>query len=30
MIALRYLQGICQEDDIVLLHDAVRPLVTER
>ena len=30
MIALRYLQGICQEDDIVLLHDAVRPLVTEK
>lgn len=29
MIALRYLQTICQEDDIVLLHDAVRPLITE-
>ena len=30
MIALRYLQTICKEDDIVLLHDAVRPLVTEK
>ena len=29
MIALRYLETICKEDDIVLLHDAVRPLITE-
>ena len=30
MIALRYLETFCKEDDIVLLHDAVRPLVTEK
>lgn len=30
MIALRYLQTFCKDDDIVLLHDAVRPLVTEK
>ncbi|MCI8326333.1 MAG: 2-C-methyl-D-erythritol 4-phosphate cytidylyltransferase [Lachnospiraceae bacterium] len=30
MKALNYLKGICQDDDIVLLHDAVRPLVTNK
>ena len=28
MIALKYLKGICQDDDIVLLHDAVRPIIS--
>ena len=30
MIALNYLNTFCKEDDIVLLHDAVRPLITEK
>lgn len=30
MIALNYLKEICKEDDIVMLHDAVRPLITEK
>lgn len=30
MNALRYLKDICKDDDIVILHDAVRPLVTEK
>lgn len=29
MIALRYLQTFCSDDDIILLHDAVRPLITQ-
>ena len=28
MIALEYLKQTCQDDDIILLHDAVRPLIT--
>ncbi len=28
--ALRALQGICKDDDIVLMHDAVRPLITQK
>lgn len=30
MKALNYLKGICKEDDIVMLHDAVRPLITDK
>lgn len=30
MIALHYLETMCKADDIVLLHDAVRPLITEK
>ena len=30
MNALRYLEQSCNADDIVLLHDAVRPLITEK
>lgn len=30
MIALRYLETICKDDDIVILHDAVRPLITQK
>lgn len=30
MKALNYLKTWCNEDDIVMLHDAVRPLVTEK
>lgn len=30
MKALNYLKDICREDDIVILHDAVRPLVTSK
>ena len=30
MLALRFLKTICKDDDIVLLHDAVRPLITEK
>lgn len=30
MRALRYLKTYCNDDDIILLHDAVRPLVTEK
>ena len=29
MVALNYLAGICKKDDIVLLHDAVRPLISK-
>lgn len=28
--ALQALQGVCREDDIVLMHDAVRPLITAK
>lgn len=28
--ALRSLKEICKEDDIIIMHDAVRPLVTEK
>ena len=30
MHALEYMKSYCQDDDIVLLHDAVRPLITEQ
>lgn len=30
MNALNYLAGFCKPDDIVILHDAVRPLITEK
>ena len=30
MKALNYLKEICKDDDIVMLHDAVRPLITEK
>lgn len=30
MIALNYLKEICKDDDIIMLHDAVRPLITEK
>lgn len=28
--ALRALQGVCREDDVILMHDAVRPLITQK
>lgn len=30
MKALNYLKEICKDDDIIMLHDAVRPLITEK
>jgi len=30
MNALRYLEPLCKGDDIVILHDAVRPLINEK
>lgn len=30
LFALHALQDVCKEDDIVLMHDAVRPLITHR
>ncbi len=30
MNALNYLKTFCKDDDIILLHDAVRPLVTQK
>ena len=30
MKALEYLKGICKPKDIILLHDAVRPIITEK
>jgi 2-C-methyl-D-erythritol 4-phosphate cytidylyltransferase len=30
MNALNYLNGYCKADDIILLHDAVRPMITEK
>lgn len=30
MNALNYLKDICSEDDIIIIHDAVRPLITEK
>lgn len=30
MKALNYLKEVCKDDDIIMLHDAVRPLITEK
>lgn len=30
MKALNYLNTVCKEDDIIILHDAVRPLISEK
>ena len=30
LLALRALRDVCRDDDIILMHDAVRPLITSR